>query len=68
MFAAITAINNDELHKILTKKISENQEQIEFEIRFLKQLILHSENLLRSIDETSITAVVKKQIIKVTSN
>lgn len=70
MFGGITTVNDDRIHEIITRKCIEkttNTEQIEFEIGFLRQLILHSENLLRSIDETAITGVIKKQIIKVTS-
>lgn len=70
MFAGITTVNDDKLHEIIVRKCIENgtdAEQIKFEISFLKQLLIHSENLLRAIDETAITGVIKKQIIKVTS-
>ena len=70
MFVCITAINDEDLNEIIMKKFKKSDKKIEdirFEITFLKQLALHSENLLRAIDETCITGVIKKQICKVTS-
>lgn len=71
MFAGITTVNDDKLYEIITEKCTQNGtadvERIKFEIGFLKRLLIHAENLLRSIDETAITGVIKKQIIKVTS-
>ena len=66
--AIIRGRDNDNSNAISDNALlTQREHEMAFELRFLRELVRHAERLLLSIDETPITRIVMKQIIKITS-
>ena len=71
MFSAISSINDTDLTAIIDELSlddrSTDRVTAEFELTFLRTLLIHANRLMGDIDDNALTGVIKKQLLKITA-